>query len=437
MVAGWSGSERKSQERYRIGRTGAQRVPHSCRSEELAPRQPPFPDCPVILIDLTHTAHTDARTGVQRVCRRLYQTFPAFPGACAVTWDPYLGDWRTLGEDERARLASEQPGLRRSASWSWRQRLRGWSGRMLGHSGRALPAATGLIVPEIFSPQIAAAWPSLFPRVSGPRVALFHDALALKRPELAAAKTVARFPSYLRDLLAFDGVAAVSEDSRAVLSDWWRWLGVDRTPELVAIPLGIDSPRRDPALARATSTPVVLSVGTLEGRKNHLALFDACESLWSRGLSFELRVIGLAPQPTSNPALARLRQLQTNGRPLRYDGPVDDAMLSAAYHECSFTVYPSLMEGFGLPVLESVSYGKPCICSALGALGESARGGGCLALSDVEAPTLARAIESLLSHAPRREALASEARARVLRPWTDYTSRLSEWMAGLILRRTG
>lgn len=307
---------------------------------------------------------------------------------------------------------------------------------MLGRTGRGLPAATGLIVPEIFSPETAAAWPALFTRVQGPRIALFHDAIALKRPELAPAKTVARFPSYLRDLLAFDGVAAVSEDSREVLRDWWRWLGVSRTPELVAISLGVDAPRPDRALARATSTPVVLSVGTLEARKNHLSLFDACESLWTRGLSFELRAIGLAPQPKSNPALVRLRQLQASGRSLRYDGAVDDATLSAAYHECSFSVYPSLMEGFGLPVLESVSYGKPCVCSARGALGESARQGGCIALADVEPPTLARAIEALLSGAPRREALASEARSRALRSWNDYTSRLAEWMLGLNVRRT-
>ena len=94
------------------------------------------------------------------------------------------------------------------------------------------------------------------------------------------------------------------------------------------------------------------------------------------------------------------------------------------------------MEGFGLPVLESVSYGKPCVCSARGALGESARQGGCIALADVEPPTLARAIEALLSGAPRREALASEARSRALRSWNDYTSRLAEWMLGLNVRRT-
>ena len=54
------------------------------------------------------------------------------------------------------------------------------------------------------------------------------------------AKTVARFPAYLHKLLAFDGIAAVSADSRDSLLDYWRWLGVRATPPVQAIPLGVD-----------------------------------------------------------------------------------------------------------------------------------------------------------------------------------------------------
>jgi glycosyltransferase involved in cell wall biosynthesis len=109
-------------------------------------------------------------------------------------------------------------------------------------------------------------------------------------------------------------------------------------------------------------------------------LLDACEQLWTRGVRFELRLIGMAQAETGRTALARVRALQQAGWPLRYDGPVDDATVTAAYRECQFTVYPSLLEGFGLPVLESLALGKPCICSARGPVGESARGGGCVAL---------------------------------------------------------
>jgi glycosyltransferase involved in cell wall biosynthesis len=126
-----------------------------------------------------------------------------------------------------------------------------------------------------------------------------------------------------------------------------------------------------------------------------------------------------------------VRALQAAGRPLRYDGPVDDATLASAYAACAFTVYPSLLEGFGLPVLESLAHGKPCVCSAHGALGEAARGGGCLALAAVDAPSLAAAIGRLLAAPEELAALATVAHRRPIRPWGDYARELVAWIATL------
>jgi glycosyltransferase involved in cell wall biosynthesis len=168
-------------------------------------------------------------------------------------------------------------------------------------------------------------------------------------------------------------------------------------------------------------------VGSIEGRKNHLALLDACEDLWARGAKFSLHLIGLSQPQTAAAALARIRALQAAGRPLRYDGPVSETALDAAYAACTFTVYPSLIEGFGLPVLESVAHGRPCICSARRALGEAARDGGCVALERVDASSLAAAIVRLLESPAEIETLASAARARRFRSWSDYVSDLQAW----------
>jgi len=116
---------------------------------------------------------------------------------------------------------------------------------------------------------------------------------------------------------------------------------------------------------------------------------------------------------------------------LRYDGPVTDAALGAAYAQATFTVYPSLIEGFGLPVLESLAHGRPCICSGRGALGESARGGGCLTLERVAPADLAAAISHLLGAPAERARLTAEARARRFRTWSDYAADLRAWLAAL------
>jgi glycosyltransferase involved in cell wall biosynthesis len=271
----------------------------------------------------------------------------------------------------------------------------------------------------------------LLAAVTGPRVAMFHDAIGLKLPELTPPGTVRRLPAYLRELLLFDGIAANSEDSAASLRDYWTWLGATNPPPVQAIPLGLDQVPPDSPSPTPGSQLRILCVGTIEGRKNHLALLEACETLWMEGLKFELQLLGLARADTAGAALARIAALKAAGRPLLYGGPAADPELHAAYRSCAFTVYPSFIEGFGLPVLESLQHGKPCVCSGQGALGESARGGGCLTLAKVDAPALGAAIRRLLHNPAELAALATQARGRPFKLWPDYARELAAWMVSL------
>jgi len=239
---------------------------------------------------------------------------------------------------------------------------------------------------------------------------------------------VRRLPAYLRELLRFDGIAANSEDSAASLRDYWTWLGVSDTPVVQAIPLGLDPVPPGPRPAPAGTPPRILCVGTIEGRKNHLALLEACAALWQEGGKFELQLIGLPRADTAGAALARIAALQAAGHPLFYEGPANDDALHTAYRNCAFTVYPSLIEGFGLPVLESLQHGKPCLCSGRGALGESAQGGGCVPLERMDAPSLAAALRRLLKEPAELVALSAAARGRKFRTWHDYTRNLGAWM---------
>lgn len=386
-----------------------------------------------LLFDASHTSHTAAQTGIQRVCRALFAELHGRSQAAPICYDPHLIGWRPLAPAELAVLRDRSggSGKSRGAKWTLGQKLSGASRRWLGRKP-ALPAASGLICPELFSAKVGARLPELLATVPGPRVAIFYDAIALKYPELTPPGTVARFPAYLRELLVFDGVAAISEDSAASLRDYWRWLGVAEAPPVQAIPLGIDNPpvtALEPIVM--SGPPRLLCVCTIEGRKNHLALLEACETLWAEGRKFELQLVGMARADTAGPALARIHALQQAGRPLRFNGSVPDAELHAAYRACSFTVYPSIIEGFGMPVLESLHYGKPCVCSGRGALGESAHGGGCVPLDLVDASTLAAALRRLLTQPAELAALARAARARHLKTWPEYAAEFTAWMQSL------
>ena len=322
-------------------------------------------------------------------------------------------------------------GSSRGAKWPLHRRITGRVRRLIGAT-RPVPVGNGLICPELFSAKVGASLPEIFAKVRGPRVAIFYDAIGLQYPELTPPGTVARLPAYLRELLLFDGVAAISEASAASLRDYWRWLGVSSPPVVTAIPLAIDARAASPGDSpTGRETPRILCVSTLEGRKNHLALLEACEILWHEGARFELQLLGLARPDTAAAALAKISALKLAGRPVLCQGSVSDATLHAAYRECTFTVYPSLIEGFGLPVLESLQYGKPCICSGRGALAESTRDGGCVALDSVDAISLATAIRNLLQEPEQLAGLVAAARARRFKTWTVYAQELIAWMQGL------
>lgn len=384
----------------------------------------------MVLLDLTHTSHTAARTGIQRVARMLHRHLDA--GGSAVTHDPFLGEWRVLEPWEHRRLAETRGGKKRGAQWPMSARWRGHWWRLTGTAQHTIhDQAAGFIEPELFSPAVARDLPRLFAQLRGPRVAIFHDAIPLRFPELSPAATVTRLPAYLRELLMFDGIAAVSEESRASLVGYWDWLGVKDRPPVAVISNGVELPPPTPEPPKTSVLPIVLSVGTIEGRKNHLALLGACERLWNGGAKFELRLVGHANLTTGRAALDRIKALQERGHSLRYEGPATDEGIETAYAECDFTVYPSLAEGFGLPVIESVARGRACICSGRGAIGETARGGGCLALDSVDDLSLATAIARLLAHPRERNALAEAGRRRKFKTWADYTQEIQAWMQSL------
>jgi glycosyltransferase involved in cell wall biosynthesis len=383
-----------------------------------------------ILLDLSHTSHTRARTGIQRVARSIRRELDE--GCTAVTYDPFERAWRPLEPWEERNLAAAAPAAGRGSRWPVSARLRGRMRRLLG---RAAPLsglrAAGVIMPEIFAADVARALPALSAASAGPRVALFHDAIALQFPEFSPQSTSARFPGYLRELLLFDGVAAISEASRDCLLEYWSWLGVARTPPVAAITLGIDSPASLPAPAAPGDWPTILCVGSIEGRKNHVALLDACESLWAREARFKLHLVGLANRETGGPALEKIESMKAAGRPIDYRGPEADEALEAAYRACAFTVYPSITEGFGLPVAESLVRGRACLCRLEGALGEVARDGGCLGIGSAGSSEIASAIGGLLGSPFDLATLEASARARRFKSWAQYTSELLAWMGTL------
>lgn len=388
---------------------------------------------PGIWIDLSQTAHTAARTGVQQLSIALWRAAAAAGPTRGTVWDSHWRCWRDLSTREKCRL-SDQPAagarLRRGARWTWREKLTGRWQRLTGQKPVG-PAGGRLVVPEIFTLRQAAAydrWPG-----AGPRVAVFNDPIPLLRPDLTPPGTVARFPGYLKELSAFDGIAAISRWSAESLAGYWDWLGLTNRPDLRVIEPGVD-PRPPDWKPRAyQQPPTFLCVGTFEARKNHLALLAAAEQLWRSERPFNLVLVGGAVA-ASEPIVKEIDRLRQAGYPLTWAGVVTNHQLELHYRNCEATIYPSLLEGYGLPVRESLRWSRPCLCGNGGALAEAARLPGVEVLPQVTATALAEALARFLDDSQYRSALFHSAWHGRVRTWGDYAAELLGWAATLTVR---
>jgi glycosyltransferase involved in cell wall biosynthesis len=374
-------------------------------------------------VDLTHTAHTGAQTGIQQVCRELADALCDRTFAGPLIYDPFSRNWRPPDQRERRFIGHPEsfgPVRRRSSRWTLSQKLRGCLWRWLpGRSGSPGAGFTGLLVPEIFGPERdrpIRQWPT-------PKAAVFYDAIPVLHPEWTPGKTVRRFPAYLRQLARFDQVYCISEASRTDLRQCWEREAVEAIAETRVVPLGLPRTRlpdtRPPSCQPADpDCPVLLMVGTLEARKNHLALLDAAEVLWSRGQRFNLRLVGMLNRETGEAARMRIQELQARKRPLEWLGPLADADLRMEFLQADAFVYPSRYEGFGIPVIEALSYGLPCVVARNSALAELGPGGG-IRFCGTTPESIAEAIGSLLDHPQERLRLRDEARRRPVRTMAD------------------
>jgi glycosyltransferase involved in cell wall biosynthesis len=381
-----------------------------------------------ILIDVTNSCRSPRNSGMQRTTRRLFVELEKRLSVTPICWNRLGHFYHRLGARELRFLRAPFHGYKRAVALPelrgekfpgelrrmlWRRRI-DFSAEIAAHDV--------FLAPDHFGDSRRRRLPELIRKIGIRSIVIFHDA-AVERLGLHAKRTMKKFREYLKALAAFDRVICISEQSRDDLIAFWKEFGIREMPEtfVEGWPLEFDDRERVSSNADAKSK-TVLCVSTFVPRKNHLALLDAAEQLWASGLEFELKLVGAW---AGNFAVSKkIRALRSKGRSLVWLKHVDDKTLHARYRECAFTVYPSLMEGFGLPIVESLWHGKPCVCGGNGALGEVARDGGCLIVDQTKTAALADGIKALLMDRQLYSRLCDEARSRRFRSWSEYTDRL-------------
>ncbi len=147
----------------------------------------------------------------------------------------------------------------------------------------------------------------------------------------------------------------------------------------------------------------ILFVGTLEPRKNLRRLIDAFARVARADSEVALVIVGGSGWMTSD--LAPLVQQHNLGDRIIFTGYVPDDELPRWYQAATLFCYPSLYEGFGLPVLEAMACGTPVVTSKTSAIPEVA-GGAAVLIDPTDVTALADVLLALLTDAPRRGAMA-------------------------------
>ena len=260
---------------------------------------------------------------------------------------------------------------------------------------------------------------------------LIHDLVPVLHPEWSHSGVARTFKDWYGDVLPFcDLVLANSRHTASDVEAYAREGGITLPGSVIAVPVGtgfgppaaVDSARPE-GLPPAGS--YVLFVSTLEARKNH-ALAVA---VWRRLLA-EVRAGTRAAASVPDLVFAGrvgwlvadlVQELENTdwlgGRVKLIQEPSDMA-LQALYQGCLFTFFPSLHEGWGLPVTESLSLGKPCLVSNAAALPE-AGGVLCRYFDPEDVPGACREVTALLDDRPGLAAWEMQVRAE-FRPvaWT-------------------
>jgi glycosyltransferase involved in cell wall biosynthesis len=262
--------------------------------------------------------------------------------------------------------------------------------------------------------------------LDAPYVVTIHDLSILRMPET---HPLYRRLGY-RVLLgrSAHGGRRVITDSEASADDIVRLLGVPRE-RVDVVPLAADETFRPIADAeRLTAVrrrygldaPFVLYVGNVEPRKNLPRLIEAFARVEIPDVTLAL-VGGLAWG--TNSTTRRIHELGLDRR-VRLLGYVPDEDLPSLFSAAELFAYPSLLEGFGLPVLEAMACGAPVLTSQTDALVEIADGAARL-VDPYSVDAIAEGLAELLSQPRERARLAVAGLARARRYSWEATARLT------------
>ncbi len=269
----------------------------------------------------------------------------------------------------------------------------------------------------------------LAPPTKKPLLITIHDLTMLKYPELVSSQ-VRSLSNVIKKRLK-DG-AFVHVPSEAIKKDVLEYFGVaidDETKIHVvpfALPKLVNSKPSEQIQELSEGEPYIVCIGALEPRKNHVRLISAFEKVHKEHPHVRLMLVG-PPGPASEKITQQIELLSPSARSkVAVLGKVSDADRTFLLKNAHLLAYPSIYEGFGLPLLEAMATDTPILTSSEGSLPEIARDAAHF-VNPFDEDDIAEGIIKLLDDEKLRDQLVTKGKLQAKNySWEQTTSKLTE-----------
>lgn len=364
-----------------------------------------------LIVDVDFSAKHSLNTGIQRVTRNTVQRWEEFT---PVVWDDTFTYMRQLNSEELGRLnPTQQPVMPGQCD----------------ENVMVLPYKSTLFWPEVPSSTASRNISALAAQTNTLCIAIGYDFIPVTSAVEVTPADTDRFTSYLSTVKYFDKVLAISDSTNNEFSGFNRMLAAQGLsgPEILTISLPMEQilPASEKHNSGDADVPMILTVGTLEPRKNQKQVLESCEELWTSGYDFSLVFVGNASPHLSVPFLVAVKNAKKNKRKVEVKFALPDSELNKLYDQALVSVFISTHEGYGLPVAESLAHGTPVITSNYGSLIEVAAGHNAVLVDPRTKSEITSAIQTFLDGNAQFNAESSPLKfASKTRSWGDYSQQI-------------
>jgi glycosyltransferase involved in cell wall biosynthesis len=261
-------------------------------------------------------------------------------------------------------------------------------------------------------------------------VFLLHDLIPITHPEFCRAGEAERHVRRMRH--AISAASGIIANSVATLQEIETFAARHDLPRPPMLPAWISGPVLPPRpIPPQLDRPWFITVGTIEGRKNHALLLQAWQRLAaSRGPQTPLLVIVGQRGWEAELAQAMIDRDPVIHAHLVEHGSADDATLAGLIAGARALLMPSFAEGFGLPVIEALQLGTPVIASDLAVFREIA-GDIPHYIDPTDGPGWLAAIDDFCSDCPERTRQMAAMAGYRAPVWADHFDLVEPWLAQL------